>query len=362
MLGPWRAIVALIAVGIVAGIGSAVYRAHHFPTLVPLSYFHDERVDFREALAYWRRLIDEVGPDAAHNEFVKEGNTMKISEAHTLAHTFGEALFDEEGITGFSTCDDSFLYGCYHNFIGSAISKIGLIALDEVVVECDKKSPRDILSCRHGIGHALVGYLGYSLENLKKALSMCSSLDYASNWDGCFDGAFMEYNTNEMNASSKGDFTPRPLSSANVYTPCDSVSEELRAACVYQLPFWYARVSDPTPRDVNHRLEQIGVRCAGISTLWPLSRACFEGFGFISATMTNFDSDAAGAACRLATTKAEDRLSCLSGIARRLTYAGVSSLDSCSRLGLSGKGLAYCEKYADGDWQHIHTMPLPSFP
>ena len=153
-------------------------------------YIQDERVDYGVAKEYWRSRIEQVGQVDAYGELLVAAKDISISQAHVLAHSFGEALFLEESISGISTCDDQLIWGCYHQFVGTALTEFGT----SIVKDLDERCPADSsFSCRHGIGHGLVGFYGYDFEALKESLSFCTLLD-AGPRNGCFDGVFMEYN------------------------------------------------------------------------------------------------------------------------------------------------------------------------
>ena len=108
-----------------------------------------------ELLEEFQAAIHTYGPTKAYTLFKKTYNNVPIAMGHRVAHLFGEALYNEEGIKGLGTCDQSFGFGCYHSFFGVGFSHEGLGAIPVFDKECRERWPQRYLSCQHGIGHGI---------------------------------------------------------------------------------------------------------------------------------------------------------------------------------------------------------------
>ena len=303
----------------------------------------DSAVDFTQAKDHWRARIEDIGGASAYEEMVSEGNNATASQAHVLAHSFGEALFRAEGVEGFTACGTQFLYGCYHQFIGNAVAALGLPVVERFRASCTSKPFLDTFPCLHGLGHGILGYLGYSLEDLKKALTLCKAPTPVKERSGCIDGVFMEYNIRGLTAYQSGKIEPRTFSVRSVYSPCLDVDKKYRTPCVFQLPdWWIAAIAGPG--DIKGRFAQAGTYCTGINDD-ALRRTCFAGIGHITPPLSNLNSDTAVPLCAAAASR-DYLAACLSAAAFRFKLEGFEDyLGLCQRFGLSGNDLTRCRKF-----------------
>lgn len=144
-----------------------------------------------------------------------------ISNAHNLAHHFGEKLYEMEGNKGLKICTYEFVYGCFHGFTTVALAD-NLDNIPALVDSCD--SLEEIGSkrwgtCIHGIGHGIATY--YQTEDLPNALKVCDDLERGTEY--CYGGVFMEFSS-----TSGKDFYKKedPL------YPCNSVDDKYKKACI----------------------------------------------------------------------------------------------------------------------------------
>lgn len=303
----------------------------------------DSAVDFQKEKDYWHTQITSIGGEDAYREMVKKGNSMTASQSHVMAHSFGEALFQARGVEGFAVCGPHFVYGCYHQFIGNAIAAVGLPVVEKFRAACASKPRSTIFPCLHGLGHGILGYLGYSLEDLKEALALCEASNLGEDRNGCIDGVFMEYNIHGLTAYKSGKIEPRKFPGEGAYSPCFDVNAQYRAQCVYQLPDWWV-AAILSPGDIGGRFAQAGIYCSNMNDT-TLTQVCFEGIGHIAPSLSNLDPDAAAALCASAAPP-DYRASCLSSAALRFKLEGFKDyLGLCERFGLSEDGLVRCRKF-----------------
>lgn len=295
-------------------------------------------LDFSAAVSYWQDRIASVGGENAYKELAAFVSPMDASVQHDLAHAFGEALFREDGAAGISVCDSRFSYGCYHQLVGDAIAASGLPAINSINAECLKLSFSG--PCQHGIGHGLVGYLGYTQSALQKAIAECTALKTAgATLQGCYGGAFMEYNMRTLASSST-----RPLSSDR-FSPCDSYTGEAQASCYLYQPQWWWTAFSEKGESKGGVLQEMGDLCATRSGI--AREACYEGIGEMVPQAESYGSTATLSLCDEAGGTESDKVYCAIGAA--VVFEGTGSTDKalevCNALPFSQ---ADCLAYAQG--------------
>ncbi len=183
----------------------------------------------------WKQDIKDVGVEKAYEIFKKEVGERPLGIQHSLAHIFGELIYDSEGIGGIVYCDTSFSYGCYHSFSGKAIISEGLSAVRELDRLCKIYWKSDATRCLHGIGHGILGYVGYG--NLAKALTICETMIDSREFNGCAGGVFMEYNFHTMESISGNDI--RKSAGESLMEPCASVKTIFKPDCYFNQMQWW---------------------------------------------------------------------------------------------------------------------------
>lgn len=172
---------------------------------VPQGVLKNEKtIDDATVTKHWTERIAAVGGVAAYEEFGVEAQGYEFGARHVLAHLFGRALYQVEGLKGVGACDSNYSYGCFHQFLGEAIAGHGLASAAELNESCrSQDTNQKRIACQHGIGHGVLAYSGYSEADLHKALDACRSYSDAT-LGGCYSGAFMEYNVRLMISKNLG--------------------------------------------------------------------------------------------------------------------------------------------------------------
>lgn len=337
-------------------LGSVLLIAHR---RADTPYLRGTTVDYTAAENYWYALIERKGMENARAAFTGVASSLPIGAAHTLAHSFGDALYRAFGADGIAGCDDAFIYGCYHQLVGKTIAAEGLQAVAKLYAACKKLDIRSF-ACGHGIGHGIVGYTGYSFSDLHGTLRTCQSLDDAVGRSGCMDGAFMEYNIHELaSLNESGVFIPRELSEKDIYSPCDALDWNYGNSCAFELPnWWFATLVASSTSDLATRS---GTYCAAIAIEPDVRHACFRGLGYMIAAETNFDMVHIREQCTDSQSEGLDRVMCLSGAALRFRTAKQPRANAaCEALGLTDSSRAYCEAFAASGNNAEEPIPAPT--
>ena len=296
-------------------------------------------VDFTAEATYWKTRILAVGGASAYHELSDSVSGMTISNQHLVAHTFGQALYEAEGLAGFPVCSTEFSQGCFHQFFGSSVQAEGIDkSLREARDLCAAQNHiQDKRTCEHGLGHGILGYFGYDLRNLNEALSVCKkSVPGEGLTLGCLGGVFMEYN---IRALLQPNTSIRPLSSDSLYQPCEALSGADKVSCVFWQPWWWhselSRAMDET-----ETFRKLGVYCRGYSP--SLTQACFEGIGYMAPNREGYQVEKMVQFCSDTSNSGKERIWCWSYATTQITKQ-VSEFDDLICKGLSGNDLSYCK-------------------
>ena len=243
-----------------------------------------------EARIYAEQILGSKSPKEAYELFKKRYATVPIADAHVASHAFGEALYAKAGVDGFSVCDATFGFGCFHTFIPAAIADKGTEVIREFDQSCVKVFGPVSLGCFHGIGHGLLAYEGYTQEGVQKSLTLCKSLSWKHIYGGCPEGVFMEYDFRTTIPDTSKQL--RPFSEDEKYLPCSAVDQASRVDCYFSIPSWWGAAL----RGNAERYTIMGRYCA--SVIAPdQRRACYRGIGYEIAPTTNFRVEPGIRAC-----------------------------------------------------------------
>ncbi|MBX4192237.1 hypothetical protein KW798_02000 [Candidatus Parcubacteria bacterium] len=301
---------------------------------------------------YWEERIKTVGGAAAYEELAGLIANFSVSQQHQATHIFGGTLYQTLGINGLAVCDTRFNYACYHEFLGQAISDLGISSVIDLNQKCFDLVKTSPLACQHGIGHGALSYFGYDEPALKQALDTCKSLPFRDEIGGCYNGVYMEYSLQTMLAE---EGTTRELVDDNWLAPCDSVDEEYLSACAYSQPQWW----NVTMRSMQHTSEQNAVQIGKLCTQFKsaaISKRCFDGYGVIVPSDKNFDPLLTRELCNAVSDNKLYQLYCKASAGNAIT---TSSKQDGTLLcdGLTDTYLEYCMVYATNEIYHGKKLP-----
>lgn len=294
-----------------------------------------------DIVLHWEEQIRRDGGNRAYEQFAHAVSALSFEAKHQHAHYFGNALFHAEGAAGLSVCDARFSFGCFHEFLGQAITALGIESIPDLNDGCFKALDKSPLSCQHGIGHGALAAFGYDDEALRKALDVCRTLKRNDPIGGCYGGVFMEYNLRTM----LGSAAQARAYATNPYTPCDILDPAYITACIYWQPQWWMQEVLAGMSEVE-MFKSMGDYCHDFAKTPERTRACFEGLGNVVAQASDFDETNAREYCDAVSELSNERLLCRSIAAN---HFGIDvGADAAARVcdGLPGEGRTYCLAYA----------------
>jgi hypothetical protein len=310
-----------------------------------------------DAVSQWRKAIAHDGASAAYQEFVRSVADQLPPQQHMHAHEFGDALYDEIGISGVAVCDEQFEQGCMHELVGRAVVDHGLSVLDELHDECNKALAPHSYYCQHAVGHALMTYFGPTDAGLATSLGYCVKNKADDPLHGCFTGAFMEYF--ERNVTT-GEDNPRPVEEGNYLSVCPSLSEQNSAwLCYFSLPRWWRQLLVHAGQTELDAIPQLLAHCEAVDDP-ALRDACYAGVGEAVPRAASYDVQLAIKTCDEIAKSEHVRAICRAQAANDFLLVGYSP-EQAGRLctGLAGQSLAYCSAYANQLVQRLVTEEIP---
>lgn len=229
---------------------------------------NDGHLDSRETKKRFQKSMARTDIGKLYADVKQEAASLDLGKAHLAMHIFGETLYSKLRLDGVGVCDDSYGFGCYHGFFGTAIAREGIEILSGLDKACLDQYGALGLGCQHGIGHGLGEF--YGPERINEQLDACNNLSWKGTFFGCSGGVFMEYNFPTVIEGDTAQAATRSFNADMPYEPCDRLSDRFRQSCYLELGTWYAEVF---PNDWE-TLEKLCVNLLGNER-----KACFIGIG-----------------------------------------------------------------------------------
>ncbi|MFZ2886922.1 MAG: hypothetical protein WA021_03830 [Minisyncoccia bacterium] len=302
--------------------------------------------------AHWRERIATVGAEKAYAELVDELHDATQQQQHVSAHYFGGALYTEAGIDALPICDERFSYGCFHQFIGTAIHEKGLKVVNTLRDTCARVLGGSAGACIHSVGHGILTSIGYSEDALREALKLCRDVPNATNHhpiSECERGVLMEFNFRAMLGE---EAETRPVTDTGWNNPCDRLDGSAQITCFYTNSQWWRALEARDGGDNTAVIARVGARCADVP---PAFRdVCFSGLGATIAWDFDDPPSEKATLCDSASSDARSQASCrahlaywLSKIVRTEPFDRKYAPDVACE-GLAEKFVTQCRVYASG--------------
>ncbi|MFT7507306.1 MAG: hypothetical protein ACI92I_000449 [Acidimicrobiales bacterium] len=278
---------------------------------------------------YWQSMIAERGSIAAYDTISTYEEHYGLVFTHGIAHAFGGALYEKENVAGITVCDDRFLYGCVHELVAMALMDRGGSIVEVLAEQCNQieKNSIQAVACQHGIGHGLIGFLGYQEHHLSEALNICAiSVDKGNlpKVQGCMGGVFMEYN---LRALKRGDGVGdmRRLQTS-VTEPCDSLTDSGRLGCIYWQVQWWQQGLLKGGNDESAQ-STLGKYCDQVSQTDEEQQVCYGSIGTFITPATSFRYEPSALLCRSAAQNDKQALYCAIRAYRTISKYTDTTLD-----------------------------------
>lgn len=212
----------------------------------------------------FEELAQEKGGLFAY-EILNSAELPQGVDLHLLGHVVGDVLYEQKGVEAIHDCPIEPRNSCSHSMVVGLFSKKGPEALDTIADIC-RNAPGGkgaYTMCFHGLGHGVLDYTGYNLE---ETVSLCSGMgtEQYNEREGaeCLGGAIMEMIGGVNNRAVWEKQRPKYLNAQNPYSPCDRqfMPERFRPMCLnYLTPHFFelagADLANPQPKHFNKAFE-----------------------------------------------------------------------------------------------------------
>jgi hypothetical protein len=184
---------------------------------------------FREALR------DQTTLQALHRIDRLEAEDPELRrDCHPVVHSIGRETFRLKGNIhdSFNACDQTCHSGCYHGSVERFLRGDDIYTVtrhpsqnelkQKATAACDPNTPLRIrFQCLHGLGHALMFFANYELQ---QSLSVCDIFPDEWSQSSCYGGVFME---NVFNAANE----KKNFKDEDLHYPCNRLDSKYRSEC-----------------------------------------------------------------------------------------------------------------------------------
>ena len=230
-------LISLLIEGPKFGIRSDIALSQEFPELENI---RDEVSNLEEATDFFTKIAEDKGSHYAYYALVNAasvpGMIAEGIDIHLLGHVVGDLLYQELGLDGIEICTHDLRNACSHSIVIGAFIEDGTDALDEIAEVCRNApgGPGAYTMCFHGLGHGVLSYTGYRME---EAIELCKQTGTEEYFDReyieCAGGIVMEMMAGiadqEVWQSQKDNYFKEddPLSPCNL----DFMPKEVQPIC-----------------------------------------------------------------------------------------------------------------------------------
>lgn len=160
----------------------------------------------------------------------------EYGDCHQTAHKAGRFAYETYKDKAFEQCGAACHSGCYHGATEAYFRDNGTANLQKNLNVLCKSEFNPFLShqCIHGVGHGLMAWTGYELN---EALKSCDLLSQKQ--DSCWTGVFMENfvgGVPKEEATRSGQLTDKHITNYlnnDPKYPCNIVDEKYKSSCYF---------------------------------------------------------------------------------------------------------------------------------
>ncbi|MDP3769637.1 MAG: hypothetical protein Q8R40_01695 [bacterium] len=252
-----------------------------FPEIAMLS---NQQLGYDELAAFFREVAKKKGASYAF-ELMSAAPIPPNIDMHLVAHEVGTVLYQEQGALGIRICTEDFRNACSHSVVVGLFRDKGETALPSIADAC-RKAPGGsgaYTMCFHGLGHGILAYTGYNLE---QTVSICKKTGTAGynfrEYPECVGGSIMEIIGGVHDAALREKQAKKYLSKENPLSPCslNFIDDTARPICyLYLTPHLFVSAGADLGNPTTENFTKAFTFCAHIASSDVDRDACYAGFG-----------------------------------------------------------------------------------
>ena len=221
-------------------------------------------------------------------EVLRRATLPPGTDVHLLAHTVGDELYKQKGVSGIADCTQEFRNACSHTIVIGALNEFGSEKALGLIRDACEKAPGGsgaYTMCHHGLGHGVFAYYGYDFTKTDAFCKKTGTAGYRNReYIECMGGAVMEL----MGGGGHDKIAwlgsrEKYLDPKDPLAPCSThvIPGEAKGMCyMYLTPHLFeasgGNLANPKPRDFAAAFRF----CDRISkSTYDLREACFSGIG-----------------------------------------------------------------------------------
>ena len=174
-------------------------------------------------------------------EQVVQKDRLALREAHNLTHHVGRVSYHHlKDVTEvMSQCTAAHQSGCYHGALEAYLSTKAHVKSDDVVAICSPTLEKEkgrfaYFNCFHGLGHGLTMHLNH---DMRKALTLCDTLNTKWDRESCYGGVFMETvvtgtrGSHHHHGEKQEHHQAKLIDAENPLYPCSAIEKKYWREC-----------------------------------------------------------------------------------------------------------------------------------
>lgn len=236
---------------------------------------------FQELADFFTAISRDQGAEYGY-QILKDAKLPSDTDLHLLGHVVGDVLYEQESTDGMRLCTQEFRNACSHSIVVGTLLEKGEGSLSEITDAC-KKAPGGkgaYNMCFHGLGHGVLAYTDYDLED---AIYLCSKTGEQESAE-CVGGIIMEIiSGGDHDKKRWTEQSKKYLSNPDPLFPCTAsfIPAIAKNMCfMYLTPHLIARgggsFANPTKQDIKTAMSF----CSKLTLSQKSDReSCFSGFG-----------------------------------------------------------------------------------
>lgn len=239
-------------------------------------------LSFNELKKYFTDLANQKGAKEAF-KVLKKASVAPNTDMHLLGHVVGDVLYTQQGLEGIKVCTEDFRNACSHSIVVGLFTDKGEAALPQITQACHQAPGGSgaYTMCFHGLGHGILAYTNYNLE---EAVRICQKAGSEDEYTQCISGTIMEIiSGGDHDKVLWGRQRQKYLFADNPFYPCtaDFIPTQAKNLCYnYLTPYLWEAVG----ADSNNFKDTDFVKSFALCSQLPqkdeqYKSSCYGGFG-----------------------------------------------------------------------------------
>ncbi|MEX0652010.1 MAG: hypothetical protein WD509_00860 [Candidatus Paceibacterota bacterium] len=242
-------------------------------------------LSFKEVSDYFEDVAKTKGAEYAF-DVLRYAVLPVNTDIHLLAHTVGDELYKQKGLSGMEICTQEFRNACSHSVVVGAFIDKGEGVLDEIRDVCTRAPGGSgaYTMCFHGFGHGVLAYFDYEFDVVPSLCERVGTKEYRNReYAECVGGALMELTGGVHDVATRIEKSEKYFKKSDPLYPCTAsfIPSEVQPVCyTYLTPHLFETAGGDLGSLDSHDYKKAFTYCDALPQDQIENRtACFGGFG-----------------------------------------------------------------------------------